>query len=32
MLAASFYVVLAFTASAMLLGWIYFRNYQLARP
>jgi hypothetical protein len=32
MLAASFYVVLAFTVSAVLLGWIYFRNYQLARP
>jgi hypothetical protein len=25
-------VVLAFTAGAVLLGWLYFRNYQLARP
>jgi hypothetical protein len=32
MLTTSFYVVLAFTASAVLLGWVYFRNYQLARP
>jgi len=32
MLATSFYVVLGFTASAVLLGWVYFRNYQLARP
>ena len=32
MLATSFYVVLAFTASAVLLGWVYFRNYQIARP
>jgi hypothetical protein len=32
MLATSFYVVLAFTASAVLLSWIYFRNFQLARP
>lgn len=31
MLATSFYVVLAFTASAVLLGWVYFRNYQIAR-
>jgi hypothetical protein len=31
-LSTSFYVVVAFTASAVLLGWIYFRNYQLARP
>jgi hypothetical protein len=28
----SFFVVLAFTTSALLLGWVYFRNYQLARP
>jgi hypothetical protein len=28
----SFYVVLAFSASAVLLGWAYFRNYQIARP
>jgi hypothetical protein len=32
MLATSFYVVLAFTASAVLLGWVYFRNHQIARP
>jgi L-amino acid N-acyltransferase YncA len=32
MLAISFYVVVAFTASAVVLGWIYFRNFQLARP
>jgi hypothetical protein len=32
MLSTSFYVVVAFTASAVLLGWIYFRNFQLARP
>jgi hypothetical protein len=32
MLTTSLYVVLAFTASAVLLGWVYFRNYQLARP
>jgi hypothetical protein len=32
MLSSSFYVVLAFSASAVLLGWVYFRNYQLARP
>jgi hypothetical protein len=28
----STYVVLAFTASAVLLAWAYFRTYQLARP
>jgi hypothetical protein len=32
MLTTSFYVVLGFTISAVLLGWVYFRNYQLARP
>jgi hypothetical protein len=32
MLTTSLYVVLAFTTSAVLLGWAYFRNYQLARP
>jgi hypothetical protein len=32
MLATSFYVVVAFTASAVLLGWVYFRNHQIARP
>ena len=32
MLATSLYVVLAFTASAVLLGWVYFRHYQIARP
>jgi hypothetical protein len=32
MLTTPFYVVLAFTAGAVLLGWLYFRNYQLARP
>jgi hypothetical protein len=32
MLTTPFYVVLAFTASAVLLGWLYFRNYQLAHP
>jgi hypothetical protein len=32
MLTTSLYVVLGFTASAVLLGWVYFRNYQLARP
>jgi hypothetical protein len=32
MLTTSFYVVVAFTTSAVLLGWVYFRNYQIARP
>jgi hypothetical protein len=32
MLTTSFYAVLAFSAGAVLLGWVYFRNYQLARP
>ena len=32
MLTSSFYVVFAFIASAVLLGWTYFRKYQLARP
>jgi hypothetical protein len=32
MLTTSFYVVLGFSASALLLGWAYFRNYQLGRP
>jgi hypothetical protein len=32
MLTTPFYVVLAFTAGAVLSGWLYFRNYQLARP
>lgn len=32
MLHASFYVVLGFVVSAVLLGWAYFRNYQLSRP
>jgi hypothetical protein len=32
MLATSFYVVVVFTASAVLLGWVYFRTFQLARP
>jgi hypothetical protein len=32
MLTTSFYVVLGFSASAVLLGWAYFRTYQLARP
>ena len=32
MLTTSFYVIMAFTASAVLLGWVYFRNYQTARP
>jgi hypothetical protein len=32
MLTTSFYVVVVFTASAVLLGWVYFRNYQTARP
>jgi hypothetical protein len=32
MLTTPFYVVLTFTAGAVLLGWLYFRNYQLARP
>ena len=32
MLSTSYYVVVAFTASAALLGWVYFRNYQLTRP
>jgi hypothetical protein len=32
MLTTPFYVVLGFTMSAVLLGWVYFRNYQLARP
>jgi hypothetical protein len=32
MLPTSFYVVLGFTASAVLVGWAYFRTYQLARP
>jgi hypothetical protein len=32
MLTTTFYVVIAFTASAVLLGWVYFRNFQTARP
>jgi hypothetical protein len=32
MLTTSFYVVMAFTAGAVLLGWAYFRSYQTARP
>jgi len=31
MLMTSFYVVMAFTASAVLLGLVYFHNYQTAR-
>ena len=32
MLPSSFYVVLAFAASAVLLGWAYFRRYEISRP
>jgi len=32
MLHPSSYVVLGFTASALLLGWAYFRRYQITRP
>jgi hypothetical protein len=32
MLYSSFYVVLGFAASAVVLGWVYFRRYQVTRP
>jgi hypothetical protein len=32
MISTSLYVVVAFTASAVVLGWVYFRTYQIARP
>jgi hypothetical protein len=28
----AFYIVLGFTAAAMMAGWVYFRQFQLARP
>ena len=32
MLSSSFYLVLGFTTSAVLLGWTYFRRYEIQRP
>lgn len=32
MLSSSFFVVLGFTAGAVLLGWVYFRRYEITRP
>jgi hypothetical protein len=32
LLSASFYVVLGFVAGAVLLGWGYFRRYEITRP
>jgi hypothetical protein len=32
MLSPAFYVVLGYTAAGLLLGWAYFRRYQLTRP
>ena len=32
MLNSSFYVVLGFAASAVLLGWAYFQRYEISRP